>query len=201
MQVYRHPASHRDGPREYHRAMHTMAALLRGINVGRAKRIAMADLRRWVESLGYTNVRTLLNSGNVVFETRERDVARVAARIEAAIAANAGFPVNVIVVGREEMATIAHENALAAVADNPSRLLVAFVREPSVLGELGTLTARDWSPEGFHIGSRAAYLWTPGGVLASEIMEASGRLLGNRVTTRNQATLLKLCAMMGVPAP
>ncbi len=181
--------------------MHTMAALLRGINVGRAKRIAMADLRRWVEGLGYSNVRTLLNSGNVVFETRERDAARVAARIEAAIADNAGFSVNVIVVSREEMTTIARENALSAMADNPSRLLVAFVREPSVLGDLATLSARDWSPEGFHVGSRAAYLWSPDGVLASAIVEASGRLLGNRVTTRNQATVLKLCAMMGVPAP
>ena len=61
-------------------------ALLRGINVGKAKRIAMADLRKLVEELGYGDVQTLLNSGNVVFSALPKQGATAAARIESAIA-------------------------------------------------------------------------------------------------------------------
>ena len=64
-------------------------ALLRGINVGRAKRIAMADLRELVAGFGHANVRTVLNSGNVLFDAARGDPARLAATIEAAIAARA----------------------------------------------------------------------------------------------------------------
>ena len=58
--------------------MPTLIALLRGINVGKAKRVAMADLRKLVEKLGYTDVRTLLNSGNVVFKSSSSDTAKAA---------------------------------------------------------------------------------------------------------------------------
>ena len=68
----------------------THVALLRGINVGRAKRVAMADLRSLVERLGYTDVRTLLNSGNVVFTSTSARSGGAEARIEAAIAARLG---------------------------------------------------------------------------------------------------------------
>ncbi len=177
------------------------AALLRGINVGKAKRLAMADLKVLVEGLGGTNVRTLLNSGNVVFDAPDEEAPTIGMRLEEAIASHAGFRSNVIVVTRDRMTTIAAENALADRADNPSRLLVVFVRDVAVLGRLAPLAARDWTPEALHIGSQAAYLWSPGGVLAGEIVEASGRVLGDQVTTRNWATLLKLCALMGAPVP
>lgn len=62
-------------------------ALLRGINVGRAKRVAMADLRALVEGLGFHSVRTLLNSGNVVFDGEVADCTDAAIRIEHALAA------------------------------------------------------------------------------------------------------------------
>ncbi len=160
------------------------AALLRGVNVGKAKRIAMADLRALVGDLGYGDVRTLLNSGNVTFAARDGDEATIARRIEDAIAERAGFSSAVIVVSRDGLETIVRENALAAQADNPSRLLVAFVRDVGALDELTPLTARDWTPERLHVGRRAAYLWCPGGVLAGTLMEAAGRVLGDRTTTR-----------------
>ena len=181
--------------------MSRYASLLRGINVGRAKRLAMADLRGLVEELGFTNVRTLLNSGNVVFDAPGGDGAHIASRLEQAIADHAGFRSNVIVVSRGEMTTIAGENALATRADNHSRLLVVFVRDGARLQHLAPLATRDWSPEALHVGSKAAYIWSPNGVLASEVFEASGRVLGDQVTTRNWATLLKLCALMDVPVP
>ena len=181
--------------------MNRCVALLRGINVGKAKRLAMADLRRVVESLGYTDVRTLLNSGNVVFDTRDTDLRRVAARIEEAVAAHAGFVSRVIVVDRALLATVVRENDLAARTDNPSRLLVAFVRDAAVLDGLAPLAARDWSPEALHVGTRAAYLWCPEGVVDARVVDASWRVLGEGTTTRNWATVLKLCPLAGVSLP
>jgi uncharacterized protein (DUF1697 family) len=69
----------------------THVALLRGINVGKAKRVGMADLRALVEGLGYRDVRTLLNSGNVVFAVPKSARGEPAARIETAIARSSGF--------------------------------------------------------------------------------------------------------------
>src|SRR5438034_11226167 len=86
-------------------------ALLRGINVGRAKRVAMADLRALVESLGYVDVRTLLNSGNVIFSVPPAAPGDAAARIEEAMIAQLGVPARVIVLTAAEIA--------AAVTDNP----------------------------------------------------------------------------------
>ena len=172
------------------------AALLRGINVGKAKRLGMADLKAIVESLGHRGVRTLLNSGNVVFEARESSVARLASALEKAIAARAGFHSNVLVVSSDVLSRIVDENPLAERMDNPSRLLVAFVRDPAALDTLTPLRGRDWTPEALAVGTSAAYFWCPDGILAGQLIEAAGRALGEQTTTRNWATVLKLLELM-----
>jgi uncharacterized protein (DUF1697 family) len=86
--------------------MTVCVALLRGINVGKAKRIAMADLRALIEGLGYTDVRTLLNSGNVVFSASRGATAAIAAAIEKAIVARFGFSAAVVVVTAKELEAI-----------------------------------------------------------------------------------------------
>src|SRR5262245_18172142 len=79
-------------------------ALFRGINVGKAKRIAMADLRALLEELGYRDVKTLLNSGNAVFGGRAAPADRHAARIRAAVAKQLGVDALVIIKSAEEVA-------------------------------------------------------------------------------------------------
>ena len=78
-------------------------ALLRGINVGKAKRVAMADLRAALESLGYTDVATLLNSGNAVFTAPPAAAGRAAADIQAAVLARTGVSSRVTVLDAEEL--------------------------------------------------------------------------------------------------
>ncbi|HZW81825.1 MAG TPA: DUF1697 domain-containing protein, partial [Candidatus Deferrimicrobium sp.] len=73
-------------------------ALIRGINVGRAKRVAMAELRALVEDLGYSDVRTLLNSGNIVFAAPGTDKLDSAARIEETLSSRLGVSARVIVL-------------------------------------------------------------------------------------------------------
>jgi uncharacterized protein (DUF1697 family) len=174
----------------------THVALLRGINVGRAKRVAMAELRALVEGLGYRDVRTLLNSGNVVFTAPRTAPATAAARIEAALAERLGVTARVTALSAAELAAAVAGNPLLAADRHPSRLLVAVLADPADRRLLVPLTGEDWSPEAVALGARVAYLWCPEGVLASRLPEAVGRALGDGVTTRNWATMTKLDALV-----
>src|SRR5690242_2612616 len=119
----------------------THVALLRGINVGRAKRVAMADLRALVEGLGFGEVRTLLNSGNVVF-TAPDTAAGAAAHIEAALAERLGVSSRVTVLAATELAAVLAGNPLTAVATDPSRFLIAILANPSDIRRLEPLAER-----------------------------------------------------------
>lgn len=173
---------------------HRQVAFLRGINVGKAKRIAMADLRRIVEALGYGEVRTVLNSGNVIF-TGPDPVRKSAAKIQKAIERDTGISSRVTVVSAGELDTAVRENPLVEVATNPSRLFLAFLTDPADRARLQPLVAEEWGEEILHLGARVAYLWSPEGLLASKLAEAIGRALGDAVTTRNWATVLKIHAL------
>jgi len=172
----------------------TFVALLRGINVGKAKRIAMADLRALVEEAGFTQVRTLLNSGNVVFAGASAAPEKVAARLEKAILARVGFSSQVVVLDAKAIDTVVRENTLTQ-ADNPSRLMVAFVQDCERLRSLHDLVGVDWGAEAVVVGARAAYVWAPSSVLESPAFEAVVKRLGVHVTTRNWATVQKIHAM------
>ncbi|HEU4699384.1 MAG TPA: DUF1697 domain-containing protein [Gemmatimonadales bacterium] len=181
--------------------MSTCIALLRGINVGRAKRVAMADLRALVAGLGYADVRTLLNSGNVVFRAPGGQpaaaAAKAAARIEAALAAELGLTARVTGLGADELAAIVAAEPFGALAADPSRYLVAVFRERGGAARLAGLVGRDWAPGALAVGARAAYLWCPDGILESPLLAAMGRALGDGLTTRNWTTITKLHALAG----
>jgi len=167
--------------------MPTYIALLRGINVGTAKRVAMAELRELFERLGYKDVKTLLNSGNVIFTGLKPSEAK----IEAAFTARFGFSSRITLVGAAELEEIVAENPIAEIPD-PSRLMVAFLKNADQREHLLPLEKTVWHPEGFALGKRVAYMWCPEGVLASRVSEAVGKILKDSVTVRNWATVLKL---------
>lgn len=171
-------------------------ALLRGVNVGRAKRVAMADLRALVEGLGYGDVRTLLNSGNVVFSVPAKARGDHAARIEAALAAELGVSSRVLVASAAEVAAVVAGDPLGAAAGDPSRYVVTFVHDPADLAKVSALAARDWAPDALRVGGRVVYTWCERGLLQSPAMDAVGKALGGGATSRNWATVLKLHAML-----
>ena len=154
----------------------------------------MADLRALVERLGYGNVRTLLNSGNVVFTVPAAD-ARAAARIEQALAKKTGVSARVTVISARDLALVVAKNPLLEVATDPSRLFVAFPRTPANRRLLVPLGKREWKPEQLALGPGAAYVWCPAGMIESPLMIALARQLGDGVTTRNWATVTKLHAL------
>ncbi|HVT16068.1 MAG TPA: DUF1697 domain-containing protein [Thermoanaerobaculia bacterium] len=170
-------------------------ALIRGINVGRAKRVAMADLRGLFEGLGYRDVRTLLNSGNVIFTVPATDRAEAATRIEEAIATRLGVSARVMVLTEAELADAVSENPLLAVANDPTRLLVTVFNKPADRKRLASLAQQDWTPEALALGRRVAYLWCAEGILASRLWAAVSRALGDAATSRNWATMTKLRAL------
>ena len=177
-------------------ASDTRVALLRGINVGTAKRIAMADLRKLVGALGYGDVRTLLNSGNVVFTASRGSPGDTAARIEKAIAARLGVTTRVTVLKGNEVAAAVRDNPLASIADDESRLLVMASPDPKDLARLKPLLEKRWAPEVLALGPRVAYLWCAGGILKSRLWAAANRSLEDTGTARNLATMKKLLALI-----
>ena len=181
---------------------HTWVALLRGVNVGRAKRVAMADLRSLLEGLGYTQVRTLLNSGNAVFSAPTRSAAAaLAPTIEAAMSRQLGVDARVFVVAADTLAAVLAANPLRERADDDAKLLVAVFAPVVERAALGLLAARDWTPDAFAFGPDAAYLWCASGVLASPLSQAFGKALGDQATARNWATMTRLAALAGVAVP
>ena len=175
--------------------MDTYVALLRGINVGKAKRVAMADLKKIVAGLGYGDVRTLLNSGNVVF-TGPKSAARDAgAKIEKAIATKLGVTSRVTVIDAAELAAAIERNPLSKLAKEPRLLLVAVLASKADRSLIAPLAKQKWTPEALAIGDRVAWLWVPNGQIESPLAIAVWKALGDRVTARNMATMLKLQAM------
>jgi uncharacterized protein (DUF1697 family) len=172
-------------------------ALLRGINVGRAKRVPMSDLCKLVADLGFADVRSVLNSGNVVFSGPRKKPAEVAAAIEEALVLRLGVASRVIVLDGDELASIVDENPLLPHATDHSRLMV-FVLEQSALREsLSVLSERDFGADRMAVGQRAAYVWCPNGVLDSPAASAVGKQLGDKTTSRNWNTVSKLHALCG----
>jgi uncharacterized protein (DUF1697 family) len=175
-------------------------ALFRGINVGKAKRIAMADLRRLLGTLGYTQIATLLNSGNAVFTGRKAENAKLAARIRAAVRETLGVDAHVVVKSGDEIAAIVQGNRLADVATDPSRLLVVMTDDDESLATVKPLAKQLWGEERIHVGPHAAYLWCANGILESAAAAALLGKLGNAQTTRNWATLGKILAALDAAA-
>jgi uncharacterized protein (DUF1697 family) len=169
-------------------------ALIRGINVGRTKRISMADLRGLFLDLGVQNVRTLLNSGNVLFECRRPNVRKLSAAVESAISEHCGFSAPVTVITAADLSAIIRDNPLLHVAADHARHLVAFATQRGSLAALRPLLNEPWAPDALAVGSRAAYLWCAAGVLDSRLSQVFARKAGSNFTMRNWATVLKLQA-------
>jgi uncharacterized protein (DUF1697 family) len=172
-------------------------ALLRGVNnIGTTKRVAMADLRALFEDLGFRDVSTVLNSGNVVFSAAGRG--DVAARIEKGLAGLGVRPI-VTILSAAEVVSAVRDNPLSKVATRPSDLLVVVPHERSDLKRLRPLLDKRWAPEALALGRRVAYVWCGAGIPRSPLWNAVDRALARTGTARNLATLTRLMALVAAP--
>jgi uncharacterized protein (DUF1697 family) len=188
----------------------TYVALLRGINLGGHNKVAMADLREVVASLGHEDVATYIQSGNVVFSSGEADTAALAAELEDAIGERTGVRCGVIVLSGAQLAQVARDNPYSG-EPNPRAVHVVFLpAEPAPemiasVAEAQDTVAQKGSRDTAQYVGRALYLHTPDGFGRSELatlLTRAARPLSKQGagTARNLATVRKLLDMCGVSA-
>jgi len=170
-------------------------ALLRGINLGSRRRVAMTDLRDVLTRCGYGDVRTYLQSGNVVLTSDTSDD-RLARELEEQIAANLGVDVQILVRTRDELADVIGRNPLVDVVKDPKRYQVSFLSAEPDPQRVRELAALDVAPEQFVLSGREIYAWHPDGIQRSQLAAAlSDRRLGVTATARNWNTVTKLLVL------
>ena len=175
--------------------MPRQVALLRGINLGSSRRVAMGDLRELLEKHGYEDVRTHLQSGNVVLSSPVSG-ARLERALERQLADGLGIDVEVLVRSRQQLADIVARDPLGKVAKNPSRYLVSFLRSKPPAKVARELAAADVAPEQLAIEGREVYAWHPGGVQKSKLNKLLAERLGVTATARNWNTVTKLLELV-----
>jgi uncharacterized protein (DUF1697 family) len=172
--------------------MARLVLLLRGINLGSRNRISMPELRGALEEAGYDDVRTYLQSGNVVL-TSTAGAKKVAQECERLIADRFELEIGVVARTRNELAKVVERNPLARVAKDPKHFQVSFLERkpaPKIVRELESVAADQ--EEVVSIG-REIYAWHPDGVARSKLWaKLAGKTLGVTATARNWTTVTKL---------
>jgi uncharacterized protein (DUF1697 family) len=178
--------------------MTSYIALLRGINVGGNKMVAMAALRSAFEALGFADVKTLLQSGNVVFKGAAGPTPGLEARLEKEIGKRIGFTPDFHVRTAAEWRAVVKGNPFAeAAAKTPGLLLVTFFKAPLDRAKVKALQAAIPGPEITHADGRHLYMTFPEGVGRSKAPVLVDKTLGVRGTARNWNTVTKLAALVG----
>lgn len=171
------------------------AALLRGVNLGRHHKLAMADLRMLLTELGLGEVRTYLQSGNAVFTAAGADETALARKLGQAIGARFGFGCAVVVRDHDYLRAVAEACPFPAASLDGTQLHVTFLSEATGESRLSPADAARFMPEQVRYGDRVRYLYTPEGLGRSKLAEAlarSGPPEGVIATTRNWNTVAKL---------
>ena len=177
--------------------MPVVVAMLRGVNVGGHNIVKMETLRALCEALDCRQPRTYVQSGNVVFSTKQKNIKRLSKDIAQVIEKELGFRPEVILRSYPEMRDIVAKDPFAKRREIPgNKLLVAFLGgepDPEARDQLRNLKA---GPEEFHLGGRELYIYYPNGVGRSKLSFALiERILRTPVTGRNWNTVTKLLEM------
>jgi uncharacterized protein (DUF1697 family) len=174
--------------------MNTYTSMLRGINVGGQKKVHMAELKSLYESLGFANVETYVQSGNVVFDSEEKDTEKLAKSIEGQIEKTFGFVVPVLVRSADDFRRVIENHPFKD--EEPVRILVTFLYQHPEQSKLDDLSRYEDKVDKFAIGEQEIFLFCPGGYgrtkLSNTFFETK---LGVVATTRNWKTVNTLYQM------
>jgi uncharacterized protein (DUF1697 family) len=169
----------------------TWVALLRGINVGRNKRIAMTDVRAMVVSLGNGDVRTLGQSGNLIFSSAQRKAEPLEQEISKAIRATFAMDVAVLLRTAAEYADAVDANPFVARGVDARELHAAFLSAEPPKAKAASIDHAEFVPDEFAFGKRVVYVRLPNGIMGSTLPDWD-KVLGVRATQRNWNTTTKL---------
>ncbi|MFO0840253.1 MAG: DUF1697 domain-containing protein [Phycisphaerae bacterium] len=177
--------------------MSIQVVLLRGINVGGHNLIAMPALRELLSEMGFADVQTLLQSGNVVFRSKKLSGAGLERRLESESTERLGVTIDYMVRSAAEWAQVVARNPFEREAeDDPGHLLVMCLKSVPPVKLEGELREKIRGPESVHLDGRQLYIMYPAGVGRSKLTGALiERTLDTRGTARNWNTVLKLAAL------
>ena len=168
------------------------AVFLRGINLGSKRRVGMADLRAALERAGYDDVRTHLQSGNVLLSS-DASPAELEPQLEALLRDEFGFEIAVMIRTHKELAAVVAHDPFADEADDPTRYLVSFLSAKPDRTAIAQMKQAAEPPERVAVHGREIYAWHPDGIGRSQLAKSiDERRLGVGVTARNWRTLTKL---------
>jgi uncharacterized protein (DUF1697 family) len=170
-------------------------AMLRGINLGPSRRVPMADLRALLTEAGYEDVRTYVQSGNIVLRSPAKP-GQVQRDLQTLISGRFGFDVPVIVRSRAQLAAVVKANPLGEAADDLKRYQVSFLAEKPPADLLRRMEELAHESERVVARGREIYAWHPDGVARSKLWNAlAGKGLGVTATARNWTTVTTLLDM------
>lgn len=181
--------------------MTTHIALIRGINVGRNKRVAMADLRALLADLGYADVRTLLQSGNAVFSA-PGSAAAVATAVQDAMSEHLKVTARVLVRSPAQLGKAIEADPFGERATEGSKHFLGFVDRAPAKGTVDAVPQlaadADTAPDAARFTAGNLYLWCPNGISKSTLWQVNwDKVLGTAVTLRNWNTVTKLLDLAG----
>lgn len=176
--------------------MNTHVMLLRGINVGGCHSLPMKELRALLEELGCRNVRTYIQSGNVVLQCPAKLASQLGKKTTAAVAKRRGFEPAVRLLSRREFVAAAEANPYPEAATEPKTLHVGFLDKVPPYPDLETIDSLRSKRERFHLDGKVSYLHAPDGIGRSKLAEKVEKLLGVSMTGRNWRTVCKIRDMV-----
>jgi uncharacterized protein (DUF1697 family) len=176
--------------------MPVVISMLRGVNVGGHNKVKMDALRELYESLGLRDAQTYVQSGNVVFSTKEKNVGALAKQIEDAIESRFGFRSGVVLRTIPELRDVIVRNPFARRANiEAGKLLVTFLAQEICRETCDEIHKINTGPEEVRIGERELYIYFPDGMGRSKLWPAVEKALKKSGTGRNWNTVTKLLEM------
>lgn len=168
-------------------------AILRGINVGGKRKLLMDDLKKIFSSLGYSNVTSYIQSGNVIFDSSDNNLAQIEEEIQEAILKNLGLEIPVIIRSTAQFKSIVEKNPFRKENIKIESLYLTFLKEQPAQEHLNKIKDLDFSPDKFIIDHKEAFLCCPGKYHKSKLSNTFfEKKLKVGATTRNWKTILKL---------
>ncbi len=178
--------------------MNTFIALLHGINVGGNNKMPMADLRALLTGLGFANVQTYIQSGNVVLTADEESCEAIGLQIETAVADRFGFAVKVMVLTAADIINAVRANPYATITDDLAKLHIGFMTTEPDHASLEALSSKAQGNDQWSVMARFFYLHAPDGMGKSVLAPFVEKTLGVPVTFRNWRTLIALREMASI---
>jgi uncharacterized protein (DUF1697 family) len=181
--------------------MTRFAVFLRAVNVGGHNRVPMPRLREIAGDLGYTDVATHVQSGNLVVNADTTKPADVEAAVRDGLRRELDVDVDVMVRSRKDLAAVIAANPFADIADDPQKLHVSFLAKQPAAAARKSCDLEEFLPERFEFGDRCLYLWYPEGQGRSKMAAAPwAKRLGVPGTARNWRTVTTMLDLLDTTA-